>query len=538
MAQMDDTVNDYCRSIHKDTPELLAGASPAVNKSEEPSPRSHEDSFPNAVWLVMLLATAERFSFYGMTAPFMNYMQNNRDDQLHKGVMGWGQGRASQISNVFFILTLLTPLAASLVADKNLGRFRVLCITFAIYLLGSILLFVSSLKATASGAAPLFILALVFIAVGMSGVNGLLAAFVGDQYTTKEGAIVTTRRGKRIIVDRGRTIESIYNMYYWCINVGGLAGLATTELELHVGFWAAFLLPVCALSISAAVLYLGHSRLTIVPAQKVALLDAMSAMWLAMRGRFSLDHAKPAYQALHNHNVVPWTDDFVEEIKTALAACRMMFMAWPILWLCRGQISTNLVSQAAQMRTSGVPNDMMYNVNPIVIILVLPLVDGFILPRLRRSGLPMTAVTRLTVGFFLEALAMGMAAVVQKLIYNAGPCYSYPLQCATAADGTVPNDVSVFVQLPIYVVEALSEILSSPAGYEMAFTMAPGSMKSLLQAAFSATGATGAVLSIIISPTYKNPYLVWVYTSLAAAMGLVTLLFCLIWGRREAGKPK
>lgn len=184
----------------------------------------------------MLLATAKRFSFCGMTAPFMNSMEKDRGDTLQRGVFGWGQARASQISNVSYILTLLTPLAASLIADKHLGRFRVLCVTFAIYLVGSVLLVVSSLEMTDSCATPLFVISLVLIATGMSGVNGLLAAFVGDQYTTEDGAIVTTRRGKRIIADRGRTIESIYNIYYWCINVGGLAGIATTELELHVGF--------------------------------------------------------------------------------------------------------------------------------------------------------------------------------------------------------------------------------------------------------------------------------------------------------------
>lgn len=544
MSQTQDTTSDLRHSSRIEKPTLLVHDTtiplvvidvdgPSKRTDEEENLEKTADSIPGAVWLVMLLATAERFSFYGMTAPFMNYMQYNRDDALRKGVLDWGQARASQISNTFYILTLVTPLAASLIADKHLGRFRVLCVTFAIYLSGSILLVISSLKITANCAAPLFITSLVFIAAGMSGVNGLLAAFVGDQYTTDDGAIVTTRRGKRIVTDRGRTIETIYNIYYWCINVGGLAGIATTLLELHVGFWAAFLLPTCALAISAAILYLGHSRLTIVPAEKSALPDAMKVLWLAVCGRFSLDSARPENQITGSHHKVTWTTNFVDEIKIALAACRMMFTAWPVLWLCRGQISNNLVSQAAQMRTTGVPNDMMFNANPIVIILVLPLVDRIILPRLRRAGLSMTAVTRLVIGFIFEALAMAMAAIVQKLIYNAGPCYSFPLRCEYSAHGTIPNNISVFVQLPIYALEAISEILSSPAGYELSFIMAPVSIKSVLQAMFSATGALGAALSIIISPTYKDPDLVWVYTSLAAAMGMVTITFYLLWGRRR-----
>jgi dipeptide/tripeptide permease len=132
----------------------------------------------------------------------------------------------------------------------------------------------------------------------------------------------------------------------------------------------------------------------------------------------------------------------------------------------------------------------------------------------------------------LEALAMAMAAIVQKLIYSSGPCYEFPLGCAASDGGTIPNSVSIFLQLPIFALEAFSEILSSPAGYELAFTMAPGSMKSVLQAVFSITGAVGSSLSIALSPLYKDPDMVWVYASLAIVMGIVTVVFYSIWGRK------
>lgn len=487
---------------------------------------------PGAVWLVMLLTMAERFSFYGMTAPFMNYMQHSPEDPLHHGALGWGQSRASQVSNVFYIMTLLTPIGASLLADKSLGRYNVLCITFAFYLAGAILLLVSSFPSSADFAAPVFIVSLALIAVGMSGVNGLMAAFVCDQYTVEDGTVITTKKGESVIVDRARTIESIYNMYYWSINVGGLSGLATTNLELHVSFWAAYLLPLCALSFSALILYFGRSRFTIVAAQSTALPNAVKVMWLGIRGGFNVDKAKAAHQNDKHIGETPWTDEFVEEVKEALAACRMMIAAWPILWLCRVQVTTNLISQAAQMETSGVPNDIMYNTNPIIIIIFIPVVDRLLFPWLRSHGLALTAVTRLVCGFAFEAIAMAMAAVVQKLIYSTGPCYDFPLRCAASDGNTVPNAVNIFVQIPIFVLEAFSEILSSPAGYELAFTMAPVSMKSVLQAVFSTTGAMGSALSIALSPLYKDPNMIWVYASLAIVMGIVTAGFYSIWGRK------
>lgn len=516
--------------------EVQTSAVPLDNNPARPSdydslPRV-ADSIPLAVWLVVLLSMAERFSFYGLSAPFQNYMQNPRHDNLLPGAFDWGQSTATLVSNCFYVLTQAMPIVGALAADKGLGRYSLLVITFAIYLLGTAVLLVSSLPTILDhGAGPgLFVAALVLIAIGMSGANGVLAAFVGEQYTNEGGEVVTTRKGERVVIDRGLTIGSIYNLYYWSINVGSLSGIATTNLEKRIGFWAAYLLPLCSLSISAMLLVFGRKHYVITVPDKTALPNATRASWCAIRHGFRMDAAKPDFQLSQHSRVVTWTETFIDELKVGFSACRMLLF-WPILWLCRTQLSTNLIAQAGQMRTAGIPNDLMYNANPVVIILFLPLMDRLFFPHLRRAGVNLNPVVRVAIGFLLEAAAMGFAAIVQHLIYTSGPCYSFPLHCPASDGGTIPNSISVAIQLPIYVFEAFSEIFASPAGYELAFTASPKTMKSVLQAVFSATNAFGAILSIAISPTYKNPNLVWVYTSLSVAMGLITFAFYIVFRR-------
>lgn len=120
-------------------------------------------------------------------------------------------------------------------------------------------------------------------------------------------------------------------------------------------------------------------------------------------------------------------------------------------------------------------------------------------PLLRKLRISFPPMTRIAVGFVLEAMAMGFAAGVQGYIYGSGPCYDHPRACPASPDGSLPNRVSVVMQIPIYVFEGLSEIFSNPAMYKYAFTEAPQSMKAILQAFFALTTAAGSVLGLALT---------------------------------------
>ena len=86
----------------------------------------------------------------------------------------------------------------------------------------------------------------------------------------------------------------------------------------------------------------------------------------------------------------------------------------------------NFISQAGQTQLHGIPNDIMQNIDPITIIIFIPIVDRFLYPGLRKIGVEFKPITRITWGFLLGSGAMAYAAGVQKLIYSSGPCYQAP----------------------------------------------------------------------------------------------------------------
>ena len=298
---------------------------------------------------------------------------------------------------------------------------------------------------------------MVVIGIGLGGIKACVSPFMADQCTNVKMRVGTTKNGEKVIVDRDLTIKSIYSLYYWCINLGCLSGLATTFIEKDVGFWPAYLLPFCVLWIALAGLIIGRRKFVDRPPEGSILPSTFRAFLYAMREHFNMDAAKPKHQQRKHGKAVNWDDEFISELKRGLTACRV-FAAYPILWLCHNQIITNLISQAGQMETHGIPNDIMMNFNPISVIIFLPTVQHCLYPTLRKWNLRFGTISRITVGFVLEGGALAYTAVVQHMIYSPSPCYDKPLKCAASLNGAEPNHINVFLQTPVYVIDGIAEI--------------------------------------------------------------------------------
>lgn len=173
------------------------------------------------------------------------------------------------------------------------------------------------------------------------------------------------------------------------------------------------------------------------------------------------------------------------------------------------------------MITHGLPNDIMYNLNPISVMIFLPIFQSWIYPTLAKLKINFSAQQRIVVGLFCAAMAIGYATGIQHLIYKAGPCFSHPLKCLAGKDK--PNDISVGHQIPIYVFLGWAEILAIVAGTELAYSQAPVSMKSTVQALFNLFCALGSVFGVGVSFAAYDPNMVIVYGSITGFLVVATL---------------
>ncbi|KAJ5505261.1 Proton-dependent oligopeptide transporter family, partial [Penicillium expansum] len=164
------------------------------------------------------------------------------------------------------------------------------------------------------------------------------------------------------------------------------------------------------------------------------------------------------------------------------------------------QTFNNLISQAGQMVTYAISNDMMKIAGAISGIIIAPIIQ-------KGRRVSFRLITWITFGFVLLTLSMVYTTVIQKLIYQTGPCYDTPLACAAANDRTVPNQISAFLQIPTYFVGALAGVFCLATGTEYAYNHTPKGMKTLVQATLLAMAGVGTCLALAFTPLTNDPHL-------------------------------
>jgi len=432
---------------------------------------------------------------------------------------------------VFFqFFCYVTPILGAIVADQYLGKYNTILVFAVIYWVGLVILWTTSLPVAIENGAALggYVAAIIVIGFGTGGIKSNIAPLIADQYTRKKMALSTDpKTGERVIIDPAITYQRIYMMFYACINVGCLSLLATPFMEMYEGFWTAYLMCFLMFCIGIVVLIVSKKFYIVRPPQGSVITDAFKAIGLMIVAR-DTNAAKPSWREAHGKTKpVPWNDHFIEELKRALRACKV-FAFYPVFWVCYSQFSSNFVSQAGQMQGYGMPNDLMQNFDPISIIVFIPILDMVVYPILRKFKIELKPIARITIGFFFGAICLAYAAIVQHIIYNAGPCYGNPGGCPAgmnADGGALPNNVHIAVQTPAYVFIGLAEIFISVTGLEYAYTKAPPSMKSFVQSLYLFTSAIGSAISEALVPATGDPAIMWMYTGVSVTAALTGVLF-------------
>lgn len=169
----------------------------------------------------------------------------------------------------------------------------------------------------------------------------------------------------------------------------------------------------------------GSSLYKKVAPQGNVLAQVCSCIGFAIKNRFRnrsksipkrehwLDWAKESYD-----------ERLIAQIKMVVKVL-FLYIPLPMFWALYDQQGSRWTLQATTMDGNfgalTIQPDQMQTVNPILILILVPIVDGCLYPLIRKCKLNFTPLKKITVGMFLAALAFIAAALVQMEIDKTLP---------------------------------------------------------------------------------------------------------------------
>ncbi|THX38907.1 PTR2-domain-containing protein [Aureobasidium pullulans] len=474
-----------------------------------------------AAYTVAFAELAERFSYYGSSILYTNFVQWPLPEGSRTGAgglngqpgaLGMGQSAAQGISlfNQFFAYFM--PLIGGYVADAHLGRYKTIHIAIVIGIVAHIILVAASapdviIHKTSATAA--FIIGLLTLCVGTGFFKANISPLLAEQNTDRRMRVETLPTGERVLVDPSVTNSRIFL-------------ISMVYVEKFVGFWLAFLLPTVLFVAAPVVLFFNRKNYILSPPTGSILskfFHMLKFSWKNKQGSFKWDVAKPSNVPVEQRPVwMTYDDAWVDEVKRGLSACKV-FLFLPLFFLAYNQMTGNLTSQAAVLQLGGVPNDIIQNLNPISIVIMIPILDHVIYPGFRKIGFAFTPIKRMTVGFFFAAASMVAAAVMQHYIYVKSPCGK------SASD---PDCIKEFGKADISVWAQVLPYIFIVTSLEYAYAKAPANMKSMVMSINLFMSAFASAIGQAFTPLSEDPLLVWNYTiiTILAFLGGVGFWFC------------
>ncbi|KAF4625047.1 hypothetical protein G7Y89_g13121 [Cudoniella acicularis] len=186
-------------------------------------------------------------------------------------------------------------------------------------------------------------------------------------------------------------------------------------------------------------------------------------------------------------------------------ACAI-FLFFPIQQINDNALGAAANAQSASLTSDGVPNDLLDNLNPLAIIILIPVMNHGVYPLLRRFGIRFGPIARITLGFLITAIGAVSYAVIQHYIYLTSPC---GYQASTCSIGTGVSPLSLWLYTILTTVTAFPEVFANVTAYRIAYSRAPQNMKGFVMALSLFMTAISTAIFLATANAIQDLYLVY-----------------------------
>ena len=293
------------------------------------------------------------------------------------------------------------------------------------------------------------LLGLSLIAVGSGGIKPCVSAHVGDQF------------GKQ----NSNLLEKVFGWFYFAINLGASASSLLTPILLATyGPHIAFGIPGILMALATILFWMGRNTFIHIPAGGKKFIQ----------------------------------ETFSREGIGSLAKLFSIYLFVAMFWAPFDQTGSRWVLQAEKMDRTfmGIEwlSSQIQAINPIMIMLFIPLFNGFTIKGFTWKGIyplietfvHLTPLRKISIGFFITVPAFLIPAYIEQQIQA----------------GLTPN---IVWQLFAYVIITAAEVFVSITCLEFSYTQAPKKMKSLVMAFNLLSVSIGNLFTSGVNFFIQNP---------------------------------
>ncbi len=428
------------------------------------------ERFPPQIKFIIGNEAAERYSFYGMRSILTLFMVNT---------LLFEASDAEATFHLFVSAAYFTPVIGGYIADRFWGKYRTIMTLSIAYVAGHAVL------AAWENETGLYI-GLGLIAVGAGGIKPCVSAHVGDQFTESSKHLVA----------------KVFSVFYFSINFGSFfASYLTPLTREHFGTQVAFGVPGILMAIAVFVFWLGRKHYIFVPPTgRRKDTPFKTLVQIVLRGKAETRQRLGA-----------------PAVDAAMAVARVAVVLLPVImfWALYDQTGSTWVVQATYMELHGMQPEQLQAVNPLMVMMLIPLFTVLVYPWFERRGVAVTALRRMGTGMFIAALSFGAMAAIEAFVDSrtvSGLVVTHIRELSAA--GVAPEHlavrygaffseplerISVLWQLVPYGLLTAAEILVSVTGLEFAYTQAPRAAKSTVMSFWFLTISFGNLIAAGVS---------------------------------------
>ncbi|XP_069172199.1 solute carrier family 15 member 2 isoform X2 [Procambarus clarkii] len=374
---------------------------------DDPEAKQEKIKYPRSVAFIIGTEFCERFSYYGMKAILTLYLHNE---------LKYSEDDSTVIYHVWSMLCYFTPILGAIIADTFLGRFRTIFYISIIYVMGNAVLSISAVP-------PIFpdlgakigvsLTGLFLIAVGTGGIKPCVSAFGGDQF---------------VVPQQERQLTQFFSIFYFSINAGSLISTYVTPIlrdNIHCFgsdcYSLAFGVPAVLMLIALCLFLGGYSMYTMKPPEGNILLRVGTCTMHAISRKFKSKEKKNHWL---DHASDKFDKELINDVKVLLKIL-LLYIPLPFFWALFDQQGSRWTFQATRMDGQigeyTLKPDQMQVVNPLFILLFIPVFDTFVYPLLARCNLLKRQLPRMFVGGVLAGVAFLVSGFLELKLQTTYP---------------------------------------------------------------------------------------------------------------------